>query len=386
MWYGYSVAEALYGREGREVRLTGLPVRSPDRFRWRADGALLLRSSSSPDGEALPDRKFLVVTRDSEHDDVPHGPGLAYWCWWPVEFKRYGSKFWLTALERYGSPVPMGKHPDGALTAQVDQLLSVLSQIATGSSVAIPESQSIELLSANNRAAGDHEQWLRYWDQVISGVVLGQSSTTDQGPWRGTAEVQKDVRDEVVAADARLLDDAVTRTLAVWLTEWNYPGATIPVLHRDAEPPEDLTARARRDQIVSASTGYRLTLRDVQQRYGGEWEPAPAPPPLPPGADPRADGRGGAAFNAADDADAAIEAATDAAAGDWEELVRPVVQPVLDVLDEIILAGADYEAFLARLDDVGLRGRLDPVVERLARTAFSARVSGQVEPGSQGAT
>lgn len=376
MWYGYSVAEALYGREGREVRLTGLPVRSPDRFRWRADGALLLRSPSSPDGEVLPDRKFLVVTRDSEHDDVPHGPGLAYWCWWPVQLKRYGAKFWLTALERYGSPVPLGRHPDGALTAQVDQLLSVLSQIATGSSVAIPESQSIELLSANNRAAGDHEQWLRYWDQVISGVVLGQSSTTDQGPWRGTAEIQRDVRDEVVAADARLLDDAVSVAVAAWLTEWNYPGAAVPVLHRDAEPPEDLTARARRDQIVSSATGYRVTLRDVQQRYGGEWEPAPAPPPL--------EGRVGAEFNAADNADAAIEAATDDAAGDWEELVRPVVQPVLDVLDEMVQAGADYEAFRARLDEVGLRARLDPMVDRLARTAFSAGLSGQAIAADEG--
>ena len=378
MWYGYSVAEALYGREGREVRLTGLPVRSPDRFRWRPDGALLLRSSSSPDGEELPGQKFLVVTRDSEHDDVPHGPGLAYWCWWPVEFKRYGAKFWLTTLERYGSPVPLGRHPDGALTAQVDQLLSVLSLIATGSSVAIPESQSIELLQANTRTAGDHEQWLRYWDQVISGVVLGQSSTTDQGPWRGTAEVQKDVRDEVVAADARLLDDAVSRTLAVWLTEWNYPGAAIPVLHRDAEPPEDLTARAQRDQIVSAATGYRLTLTDVQHRYGGEWEPGPGPPPLPPGADPR--GRAGAEFNVADDADAAIEAATDAAADDWERLIPPVVQPVLDALEEAVRTGASFAEFEAGLDEAGLRANLDPMVERLARTLFSSRISGQVEP------
>ena len=43
--------------------LDRLVVRAPDRFRWSAEGAPLLRTDAHPLGEPLPDGKFVILCR-----------------------------------------------------------------------------------------------------------------------------------------------------------------------------------------------------------------------------------------------------------------------------------------------------------------------------------
>ena len=255
VWYGYGVAEALWSPDGRRVRLADLVVRAPDRFRWANDGTLLLRLQTHPRGEPVPAAKFIALTQPGEHGDVPHAPGLARWCFWPVFLKRNAIKFWGIALDKLAIPTPVGRHRASPGKGEVQKLLKVVSSIASGAGVALPE---------------------------------GQSSTTDQGPWRGTAEIQKDVRDEVIASDCRLLDAALNTTIARWLTAWNFPGAASPRIVHDASPPEDLDKRASREETIGRTSGLRPTQAHVEEVYGGQWEPAPAT-----GVQPRRGGRAG---------------------------------------------------------------------------------------------
>ena len=104
VWYGYAIAEALWARDADRVVLDRLVVRAPDRFRWSAEGQPLLRTETEPLGTPLPGGKFVVLRRPGEHGDLPHGPGLARWCFWPVWLKRHGLKFWSVALEKFGAP------------------------------------------------------------------------------------------------------------------------------------------------------------------------------------------------------------------------------------------------------------------------------------------
>ena len=276
VWYGWAVGEAMWARDGARVALRDLVVRSPDRFWWSPAGELLLRSMAHPQGMPVPAAKFAVLARPGEHSDLPYAPGLARWCYWPVWLKRHGLKFWSVALERFGSPTAKGKFHPNASAAEKDRLLSLIRSLA-GNGVAIPENQEIELLETARRSGGDYVEFCRYLDQMITTTILGQSSTTDQGPWRGTAEVQRDVRDETIASDARLLDSALNTTVARWLTEWNFPGAAMPAIRHDAEPAADLDARAKREQIISNTTGWRPTMAHIVDVYGGEWEkPEPA--------------------------------------------------------------------------------------------------------------
>ena len=283
VWYGWSVAEAMWGRDARRVVLDDLVVRAPDRFWWSTAGELLLRTWHVPQGEPVPAAKFVLLARPGEHSDLPYTPGLARWCFWPVWLKRHGLKFWSVALEKFGAPTAKGTYPRGAGDDERKRLLDLVHGLAAGAGVVVPDDQDIELLATAQRTGGsggmDFASFIAYLDRCITTTILGQSSTTDQGPWRGTAEVQRDVRDETIAADAMLLDSALNATIARWLTHWNFPGAAVPRIRHDAEPADDLDARAKREKAISETSGLRPTLAHITNVYGGEWEARPRPTP-----------------------------------------------------------------------------------------------------------
>lgn len=391
VWYGYAVAEAIWQREESRIALGDLIVRAPDRFRWSPDGAPLLRSERNAYGEELPPGKFVVLARPGEHGDLPHGPGLARWCFWPVWLKRHGLKFWSVALEKFGAPSVVGKYPPNASAGQKADLLDLVHAYATSAGVTLPEGQQIEIVESARRAGGDFEQFVGYLDRQLTTTILGQSSTTDQGPWRGTAEVQKDVRDETVAADCRLLDNALNGTIARWLTVWNFQGAAFPRIRRDASPPEDLDARATREETIARTTGLRPTQAHVEATYGGEWEaaPKPAPPVMPDGTPPdeapddEAPDEGtmlAAAMLtlARERRDDAIDDAVGRLVRDeWEPMMAPVIEPILAAAGEALERGDTLEDFRARLPDLFAAMNDERLVETLHRMGFSAALSGQ---------
>jgi hypothetical protein len=254
VWYGYGVAEAIYRiePEGPWAGLVGLDrVDIPDRawFGFGKDGELRLIDAMGIRDEPVPDRKFWSFSSGSEHDFAPYGIGLAHWLFWPVFFKRQGLPFWLQFLERFGAPTVVGK------------------------------------------GAGGYELLMDRMDAAITRVILSQTMTTDNGSSRSQAEVHKDVRDEVVRSDADLLHESFNRTIAVWLTEINFPGATPPRVYRQMEDPEDLDTLATRDEALKR-LGWIRTEDSFREIYGEGYEKAPEPEPKPipmlPGADPAA--------------------------------------------------------------------------------------------------
>ena len=384
VWYGYAAAEALWSRDDRRIVLGDLIVRAPDRFRWSPAGAPLLRTESNPQGEELPPGKFVFLIRPGEHGDLPHGRGLGRWCFWPAWLKRHGLRFWAVALEKFGAPTVKGTYPPNASTAQKDELLDIVRAFATSTGVTLPEGQDIEIVESARRAGGDFEQFVAYLDRQITTTILGQSSTTDQGPWRGTAEVQKDVRDETVASDCRLLDNALNATIARWLTVWNFPAAAIPRIRRDASPPEDLDARAKREQIVSNMTGLKPTQAHIEDVYGGDWEMASSPSPgaMPPDGDAPERGEEDprevlASFARRRARDTIGDAVQRLVADEWEPMMAPVIEPILAAAADALERGETLADFRARLPDL-FAGMDDALfVETLQRMGFSAALSGQ---------
>ena len=376
--------EALWSLDGQRVRLADLRVRAPDRFRWANDGALLLRTRSNPRGDPVPDRKFVALGRPGESADVPHAPGLGRWCYWPVFLKRNAIKFWGIALDKFGTPTPVGHHRQNPAPGEKESLLKVLARIASGAGVALPEGQEITLLQSAARQGGDFKDFATYFDTAMTTLILGQSSTTDQGPWRGTAEIQKDVRDEVIASDCLLLDSALNTTVVRWLTAWNHPGAAPPMIVHDASPPEDLDARAQREETVGRTSGLRPTRKHVEDMYGGEWEPAPASPVHGPDTGdagdvpPRRRGRIGPMLAAGEGEDPIGQAVNHLLAGDgWTPLMEPMVAPIRAAVDAAIARGDSLEVFGKRLPALMREMDETAVAETLHNTTFSAALSGQ---------
>ena len=295
----------------------------------------------------------------------------------------------------------VGKYPPNATAGQKADLLDLVHAYATSVGVTLPEGQEIEIVESARRAGGDFEQFVGYLDRQLTTTILGQSSTTDQGPWRGTAEVQKDVRDETVAADCRLLDSALNGTIARWLTAWNFQGAAIPRIRRDTSPPEDLDARATREETIARTTGLRPTQAHIEEVYGGEWvapeargiQEAPRPAAIAPEGARNQVAPGQAEPPAPDDGTALAAAlialarerrddTIDEAVGrvvhdEWEPMLAPVIEPIMAAAGDALERGDTLEQFRARLPDLFAAMDDERIVETLHRMGFSAALSGQ---------
>lgn len=281
VYYGFAVSEAIYVRDGANIALEDIKVRNRRRFGFDGLGRLRMKTPQQPLGELLPDQKFWTFCTGSDHDDDPYGTGLGHWLYWPAFFKRNGLKYWLLFLEKFGQPTAKGKYGPNATPEERTKLLQALAAISTDSGISIPDGMEIELIEAARSGTADYVSLYDRMDAAIAKVVLGQTASTQGTPGRlGNDDLQGDVRLDIIKADSDLVCESFNRSVVKWLVEWNFPGANLPRVYRNIEPPEDLSKRADRDSKI-LTLGYKPTLQYIQQTYGdGFEEKQPEPPPL----------------------------------------------------------------------------------------------------------
>lgn len=374
VFYGYAVAEALWAVEGSQIVLDKIKVRDRRRFGFAPDMSLRLKTSSNPLGEILPNKKFWHFATGSDHDDEPYGLGLAHWLYWPVFFKRSGVKFWLVFLEKFGMPTALGKYPGGTPKPDQDKLLEALQAIQTDSAIIFPEGMTAELLEATRGGTADYTALYDRMDAAIARATLGQTASTQGTPGKlGNDELQGDVRDDIVKADADLVCMSFNATIVKWLVEWNFPGAALPQVWRKCEDEEDANTTAERDSKI-AQMGFKPTLKYIQDTYGGEWvEGAPSP------AGGIGAGGDGAQFaeSAATAGRDGIDDLVDAAMSEWQADLAPAAEAIQALMDESAAKGETAEQFLARLPALLKAGGPLSIDGKLTQAAFAARLAGE---------
>jgi phage gp29-like protein len=272
VFYGYAVSELLFARDGSNVVIDELRVRDRRRFGYDGEMQLRLLTSTNPNpGEELPPRKFWHFQTGADHDDEPYGLGLAHWLYWPTLFKRGGIKFWLIFLEKFGAPTAKGTYPSNATPEEKSRLLAALEAITTDAGVIMPEGMVIELLEAARSGHVDYLALHNAMNAAITKVTLGQTLTTEASGGQYKADVQMDVRQDLVKADADLVCESFNRGPVEWLTAWNFPGAQPPRVFRRIDDEPDLQPQAERDKVIH-DMGFRPSLKYINDTYGGEWE------------------------------------------------------------------------------------------------------------------
>lgn len=380
VFYGYAVAEALYAVDGSRIVLNAVKVRDRRRFGFAPDMALRLRTSANPRGEVLPEKKFWHFATGSDHDDEPYGLGLAHWLYWPVFFKRSGVKFWLVFLEKFGMPTAVGEYPAGTLPADQEKLLAALQSIQTDSAIIYPQGMTASLLEATRGGTADYTALYDRMDAAIARATLGQTASTQGTPGKlGNDDLQGDVRDDIVKADADLVCMSFNATVVKWLTEWNFPGAALPQVWRKCEDEDDANTTSERDERIS-KMGFKPTLKYINDTYGGEWvEVKPAVVAETTIAPPQ----GGAVAEFAegqphDDIDGLV----DFAMQDWQVDMEPIAAALQSEMDASAAKGETAAQFIERLPALLSKLNPMPLAKRLAGAAFTARVAGEagIEP------
>ncbi|MCW2478842.1 DUF935 domain-containing protein [Candidatus Symbiopectobacterium sp. NZEC135] len=278
VFYGYAVSELIYGVKDNLLWIEDVKVRDRRRFRYTPKGELrLLTPRNMAEGIECPPPYFWHYSIGADHDDEPYGLGLAHWLYWPVFFKRNGVKFWLTFLDKFGMPTVVGKYPEGATDAQKRDLLALTRALATDTGVVMPEKMLVELLAAGRSGAADYQSLYNAMNEAIRRVVVGQISSSG-GTAKGIGgdeSLQSDILNSIAKSDADLICESWNRGPGRWWTELNFPGAAVPLVSRIFDEPEDLKSRSERDKNIVDATGFRPTLANVTDTYGGNWEEKP---------------------------------------------------------------------------------------------------------------
>lgn len=404
LFYGHAVAECLWVRNGAQIQLGAVRVRDRRRFHFDGEQRLRLRTMADANGEELPERKFWSYCTGADHDDEPYGLGLAHWLYWPVLFKRSNIKFWLIAAEKFGSPTAMGVFPPSATPDEQRKLLATLQAIQTDAGLIVPEGMAVELLEAKRAGGADYAELCQYMDNAITKLVLGQLMTSEAMGGQYKADVQDSVKDDLVKADSDLICDSFNRSVVQWLCDWNFPGAAYPTVWRQTEEPEDLNQKAER-YAKMFTVGYRPTLDQVEEDFGGDWElvDQPADPannpsllagqgqpggsPLPPQQDPNQNpsppegegpGRGGEAPAFAEAGKPAAQAVIDTQ-GDqdpgWDAVMESMLAPLFKALEN----GLTPEQILAKMDEWYPAMNDDALVALLTKAMAAAETVGRLE-------
>lgn len=367
-FYGHSVAECMWEVRENKVWLARPKVRLPWRFRFAMNGSLrLLTQAAMHEGQPVPERKFWTSSFGADNDDDPYGLGLAHQLYWPIFFKKQGLSFWLRALEKYGAPSTYTKYPAGADEKTQQSALMVARRLRLDGAAAMPENMTVALLEAA-RGTVDQATFLRQMNAAIAKIILGQTMTTDDGSSLSQSQVHMEVREELTDADAELLCESFQTGPARWLTEWNFPGAAVPIVRRPSAEDEAASAQLMKlkGEAIKALIDAGLEPEDpeVITRMVPGWRLAKkaAAPPASPSSPAFAE--------AAPDADA-IDAYAEGL--DWE----PLIKPLRDRIVSFVEAQPDLQTAADQLGAL-LAGPADnDLVTALSRVLVEARLGGR---------
>ena len=259
--YGYYVGEIMWAERDKAIVPAKILAKHPRRFGFTQERELRMLTKAAPrEGEAVPDRKFVVFSYGAS--DNPYGKALGQRLWWPVWFKKVGIKFWLVFLEKFGMPTGVGKYPAGAKDADKKTLKDAVEAIHSETGIIIPDTMLIELMEASRGGTVTYESLCDYMDRQISKAVLGQTLTTEMsssGGSYGASQTHDEVRQDIKEADAGMLAECFNETLIKWLVDYNFWGvAAYPKFGYITEKAAVLKELAERDEILVGKIGVQV--------------------------------------------------------------------------------------------------------------------------------
>jgi len=215
--YGYSVLEANYKiDENSRFTLAEIMVKPLEWFEPKNNGELIFRkpqSSAEVNVFKTYPLKFFLTRRKPSYKQ-PYGEALLtklYWIWY---FKTSSTKFWVKFLERFGSPLLIGKVGGQNRKQQdIDAMTAALLNAHAQSILSIPAEDEVTTVGTNFSGAGASafEAFDKVMVRRVQKVVLGQTMTSenDGGGSKALGVVHNEVRMDKRNSDLRMISPTV---------------------------------------------------------------------------------------------------------------------------------------------------------------------------------
>ena len=203
--FGYSVQEMVYNQDGDYIGIQWVGEKPMEWFEPKNDGRLIYRpEGTGQEYEVDQVFKFFMTRRKATYKQ-PYGKALLTVVYWLDFFRKNGFKFWAKSLERFGTPILLGKCKDSDPSEMNQALLNAHAQ----SVISIDAEDDVQILSAasSSNAGASFETFNNAIIRQIQKVILGQTLTsgTDGTGSRALGEVHENVRKDKLNADIRLV-------------------------------------------------------------------------------------------------------------------------------------------------------------------------------------
>lgn len=375
VFQGLAATEVIWERQGGAVMPAALKVRSWDRWRFggTVDELRVVTRNSQVRGEPVPAMRILL-TRHMPSYEQPYGVAVFSSCFWPFHFKRHGFRFLAKLSERFGSPWPVGKYPEGATQEQQDALLEALTSITEGGAAVVPQDADVALLQSSQSGRAPQERLIDMCNREMSKALTSQTLATEiQGEASHAASETHRGREQAVnQSDRQMVADTISE-LFEWISVVNVSGATPPRFEFYREQAErdwlETLDKARHFLPIGRAVAYhRLGIKAPEANE----DTLPAGSMARPG--PAEFGAGGVPRNepltpeqkALEDALASI--GDDALGEQAQALLGPIVQR----------AKKDPDAVLGELADIYPAMAYEALQQKLGRLLFVADTWGRL--------
>ncbi|MGM8890666.1 phage portal protein family protein [Psychrobacter sp. 1Y1] len=222
-WYGYDVIEMLWGKDsnGRNA-VTSMMSKPIQWFEPLSGGALQWFPNDGSQPVMISDQAdFYYRYLYQQHKPTylnPKGKSLLSRVYWLHYFKTNGWRFWSKFLERFGSPLLIGK-TDATSDADAQDFANALLAAHNSGVVTIGVDEDVTAVTggSNGEAFVSYDSVVK---QSITTYLLGQTLTsgTDKGGTYGQGVVHQEQQEIIFSSDRKHALKAVQRFIDVICT------------------------------------------------------------------------------------------------------------------------------------------------------------------------
>jgi hypothetical protein len=182
-----------------------------------------------------------------------------------VIWKKNAIGAWSVYQDAYGTPLAIGKTNtrDEATRLNMENSLKSLS---TGLSMVVDNDDVIELLETNKQDAHQvFNELIARCNSEIAKLILGQTATTDEKSFVGSAEVQERILLQYAELDENFIEGIMNYQLIPFLNNlgFGFDGCTI-----EAKDDADIPLMDRLKIDAELMKWYQLTPEYIKETYG----------------------------------------------------------------------------------------------------------------------
>lgn len=373
---GFSVNEIIWNTEGARWKPETFIFRDPRWFAYdKKSGMLSLRDVYGMELSPLDPYKFIIHEPNLlSGKQITSGLSFTALFYWLV--KTYDVTSWAAFADRFGYPVRLGKYGRKATKEDIATLKRAVAAIGSDVGAVIPDSMVIDIIESKTTSGTSevYEKIAEWSDKQLSKLVLGQTASAEGTPGKlGDSQDQQAVRQDILKADVRQLEQTLNRDLVIPYVKFNFgTQERYPKLKIKYVEPKNVQL------IVDSVTklvplGLKVKPQEMNALLGlsspeKDDEVLTAPSPL--GFDMNSQNKSGIALNASEVSSDEIEI------DEHESGLIEITDDIAEVIEKAADRAVDFKSFETELEKLVSGWDAEKIARTMAIAFFKARAQG----------